>query len=275
MGVLYPHQRDDPIFYAKKVIPNSTWYFNNRLHAGVLGCMDRTMYYNPDKPEGIANLAWLDPNDPSIQEQAVQYMLNLALVRSNTGDSTRLRKAEALDAQAKVASAYTIELVREQWKLEARQLFETSLARTQLALRDATRSRADLAIPDEVDVLPERLRKLCGMYKFRSTGWRNVSVSHLVGILVCAALIFICGITNDEGHLRIEKNAGSKLVKTMGSFLIWAVVGIARSIKCVLVGAVVGVWKLMVKAWDALSDRPTRAPTLPFQRRRQRPRQRR
>jgi hypothetical protein len=206
----------------------------------------------------------LESNRTSIHEFAVHYMLSLALVYSNLGDSIRYRKAEGLDAQAKVSSPFTIELAREQWKVEAQQLFETSLARTQLMLRNVERSGPEAPIPDEKNILPSDLQRVCSMYKFRSVGWRNVSVSHLLCIVIGAVLVLISGITTKEGPLwseeKIRQFARSKMGKAVGSFFTLLSTFIVEAVK----GSSAFVGRKATAIWESTRQGcvalPTRVP---------------
>ena len=235
MGVFYPNKRDDPIFHANELLHNFTTYFNNRLHAGVLGCMDRTMFCPPHGADCVPVLTGLESNRTTLDEWAVRYMLTLGLVYSNIGDSVHYRKAEALDAQAKVSSPNSIELAREQWKVEAKQLFETSLARIQLTLRNMARGSDNSLIPDAYDALPQYMRRVCTMFKFRSVGWRNVSVGHLLGIIFGGVIVLVAGINTSDDQLWSEKEfkqfAQSALGKALGSVVVWSAKGILAIVK--------------------------------------------
>lgn len=86
-------------------------------------------------------------------------------------------------------------------------------------------ANSDLPIPDQRDILPPKLRQVCSMYKFRSTGWRNVSVSHLLGVVFAAVVVLVAGITTKEEELWSEKKAkqfaNSSVGKALVSFFVW------------------------------------------------------
>ena len=232
MGVMYPQKRDDPIFYANELVENTTSYFNNQMYAGVLGCMDRTMICPPNGGPCVSDIRQIGTNNTSTDESAVQYMLGIGMLWSTIGGSFRYRRAEALDAQAKVSNTYSIELAGEQWKVEAEQLFTTSLARIQIAIRNMARSNEpDRPVPEDQNYLPDHLRRICGMYKFRSVGWRNVRVAHLSGIVAGAMVLFIAGIMTDDNKLwseeKIKQFGQSAFAKRLGN----GVIGVGNWIK--------------------------------------------
>jgi hypothetical protein len=90
-----------------------------------------------------------------------------------------MRGGSALDATSKVPSFSTglpvsIPLAPDQWKVEARALFETSLARIQIDLRDHMRGAAanENGFANHID---SAFTDMCASYKFRAVGWRNVN----------------------------------------------------------------------------------------------------
>ena len=88
----------------------------------------------------------------------------------------------------------------DQWKVEVRQLFETSLAQLQYAVLDTVRGRNVSSIEDYANI-PPRLRGLCKMGKFKSVGWRNVSVWGLFGLLFFAAGVSLASVKTEEEEL--------------------------------------------------------------------------
>jgi hypothetical protein len=97
----------------------------------------------------------------------------------------------------------------QQWKVEVTQLFQTSLARIQISARNIARGNpnAPTNLINFMDRTPE-LRGLCNMYKFKSTGWRNNSVSGFLGATGAGLILLFLGRTTgseeNEDELRIE-----------------------------------------------------------------------
>ena len=106
----------------------------------------------------------------------------------------------------------------DQWKAEVRQLFETSLAQLQYAVLDTVRGRNESWIKNYENI-PPRFRGLCKMGKFKSVGWRNVSVWGLFGLLSFAAGVSLASVKTEEEEL-------------------WLVIGfrlVGRALRCVIV----------------------------------------
>ena len=87
----------------------------------------------------------------------------------------------------------------EQWKVEARRLFEASLARIQVELVNTVRGTSNT--PVEQFEFPEEYRGMCSMGKFKSVGWRNVSVWGFSGLLFLAASISLASVQTKEEEL--------------------------------------------------------------------------
>ncbi len=89
-----------------------------------------------------------------------------------------MRGGSALDANSKVPFSLSlpvsIPLASDQWKVEARSLFKTSLARIQIDLKDHMRGAAanQYGFANHID---SAFTDMCASYKFRAVGWRNVN----------------------------------------------------------------------------------------------------
>ena len=90
----------------------------------------------------------------------------------------------------------------DQWMIEARMLFEIRLAGIQFNLLNTVRpSSAPPSIEDVYSSVPDVYRARCGIGKFRSTSWRNVSVASFFGLLGMAATIALKSWETEQGEL--------------------------------------------------------------------------
>jgi hypothetical protein len=205
VGIKYPQRREDPIFPAETTYDNN-WYYNTRWHGGVLGCLDRKSICSPDG-QCAALSTWGGINFSDNEHARVISYLYWSLLLSSMGSSIGYRKAEGLDANSKVVGDSSLPLDAEQWKVEVLQLFQTSLARIQIYARSIARGNPDIPIYGRLNVMDTlpRLRGLCNMYKFKSTGWRNINVVGFLSAIVLGLIfIFLGRTTEEEEKLRIE-----------------------------------------------------------------------
>lgn len=86
-----------------------------------------------------------------------------------------------------------------QWEVEARQLFETSLAKMQFNVLDIVRGTDNKREEDFYGIPPE-FRGMCKMAKFKSIGWQNVSFWGLLGLLFFAGAISLASIQTEKGE---------------------------------------------------------------------------
>ena len=123
-------------------------------------------------------------------------LLSIALYNSWVGANVL-----GLEATSHVNGMIALDLPREQWKFEAKQWFEASLARMQMAVVDTARGT-----PHNIKFYSyaERLvnyQDICNMVKVRTIGWRNVSVWGLLGLLSLAALISLSSFKTADDQL--------------------------------------------------------------------------
>ena len=130
-GISYPSASLDPIFFANTTYGDG-WYYNTQFHASVLGCMSRTIVCLPSPgptPELCYNLTGLGDLDTSDREHGpVRAMLYFSLLPDLEMQLGYLM-AEALDAQSLLSGSTSSDIPNDQWKAEARQMFESLLAR--------------------------------------------------------------------------------------------------------------------------------------------------
>jgi hypothetical protein len=205
-GIGYPQKQEDPIFPAETAYDDNQWYYNTRWHGGVLGCLDRTYICTPEGQCGTladwGNLYYADNE----LVRVVSYLW-FPLLRSNMEHSILYRKALGLDANSKLSGNLSLVLDAEQWKVEVLWLFLTSLASIQIIARNIARGNPSTPTYNRISMMDAHspLRGLCTMYKFKSTGWRNINVTgFLSAIAVGSIALFLGRTTGNEEELRIE-----------------------------------------------------------------------
>lgn len=112
-------------------------------------------------------------------------------------------------------------LAQEQWKVEARRLFQASLAHVQLATFNLARNTSGTF--DEVGI-PSNYQSMRQMVKFKTVGWRNVSVGGFCGLLLLAAGISLASVRGSEDFwLIISLRAISKAFRWIVDRIPWHV----------------------------------------------------
>lgn len=225
-GMEYFEFRDDPVFPA--IHYQNGVYSNNSTVPGLLGCVNSAFVYDPDLdqcwnwPETVVDIV-RQLSDPIRNEHdGVVTNADIALVLLSSAISGSFQGIDAttdfhlytLEAQSHCLDLYCDGLPREQWKVEARQLFEIFLVNMQYRVLDIVRGgdddsdhgRYDLVPPSgerlpTLDHIPPNLRGICHMGKFRSVGWRNVSVWGFLGLLSLAGAISLASITTEDEEL--------------------------------------------------------------------------
>lgn len=107
-----------------------------------------------------------------------------------------------LEAKSHCDDMRCIDLPREQWKVEVRRWFVISLAHLQYSVLDIVRGidqpgTARSGVGKRVEVPPPNLRGTCHMGKFKSVGWRNVSVWGLVGLLSLCGAVSLASVATE------------------------------------------------------------------------------
>jgi hypothetical protein len=187
--VKYPTRSDDPIFPARKLVRGDaslspglqefqTYWTNDELHAGVLGCVESAEICTPSMDR--CGDPWLDTSLAYISdEMAATYV---GMLHSGYWNSIQTRTAQVLDATRRIVDArISLPLDKAQWKLEARRLFEMSLVRAKLEVLELARgTRA--TNPGFLNYLDASMRGACTKIKLQAKGYKNLS---FVG-LMCA-----------------------------------------------------------------------------------------
>jgi hypothetical protein len=181
----------DPIFPAEedRIINGVRYYYNADPRARALACVDKTQVCTYD---GRKCWSQFDDLPDSIKDTAGYWLLHLSLQQSTIYDAIALRLGTALLAQEFVSGFRSLPIQRNHWELEARQLFETSLARIQFDAWGIA-SGEDSDKPGYIDLTPPKAQgRLCDIYKFKPTGKANLNVSvFLILSLALKVALFI------------------------------------------------------------------------------------
>ncbi|KAG8530284.1 uncharacterized protein KY384_004786 [Bacidia gigantensis] len=230
----YPTYRDGPVFKAQTpgvsefdLCTNSkeaeNRYFNNGTTHLKITCIDHVQIC-----DSMANQCWYMPNYNEPRNLLRSRNLNgvssnndsaLVLLEACLADSTLMSVltavgdrrygtyAMALEAESHCSHLSCDDLPDDQWKIEVRRWFEASLARIQLNVLDIVRPTSDPENNETVEEqwlrIPAEYRNICHMGKFRSTGWRNISVWGFFGLLGLAAVLTLASCETEKGELWI------------------------------------------------------------------------
>jgi len=98
----------------------------------------------------------------------------------------------------------SLPLAKEQWKAEAQQLFETSLARIQIDARNIAQGTA--ASYPGLQKLEADPAVCYQTFLFLSQGWQNVNVTGSIWIVVLAIVFVVLAIplTDDRDRLFVQ-----------------------------------------------------------------------
>lgn len=142
--------------------------------------------YDVWAPEFLADL--VQDNSSGAAER---YLVAFALQNSDFGNTTATRHGFLLDATRRiVGNRLSQPLDTEQWKLEARRLFEMSLLRMKFEILAA--ARGDRAgFRNYTNILPPLYQEVCGKVKYQVNGFVNLS---LIGLLCAILLPVILGL---------------------------------------------------------------------------------
>jgi len=205
--ISYLAPSDDPIFPAntKSYINPSgepRWRYTGP-HASVLACLDTTVWREPS-----GSIDWkpylLEPNFviKDAHTRGGFLLMVFTLLWSNIFNTINYRLGSGLAAQKLVRGWESLPLAKEQWKVEAKQLFETSLARIQIDARNIAQGTA-ASYPglQKLDVDPA----VCDdTFLFMSQGWQNVNVTGSIWIGVFAFIFVVLAIPFYDGRLLVQ-----------------------------------------------------------------------
>ena len=195
--------QSDPIFPAGHGISSSPGqpplYFNDDPIATALACVDNTAICEASGKICFPDINRPDLDLPASNEIIGYYMQLQALVDSSIFQAIQLLGSRALVAEAKLEREVSLPLEKEQWKVEAGNLFEAALVRIQITLRDYIRGTA-AKDPEYVDRTQAHMKDMCHAYKFPGRGWQNVTVSGMVLVVLLVFLIYVLGFEVQVPH---------------------------------------------------------------------------
>ena len=229
VGVEYEEIRDEPIFKALQPVnrpisralqlARSTPFTNNETSPGLLGCVENISICDVDLKR-CWNYVDSEPRDPRYKDRSIWDRMPRPFddTRPKPDLARALLYSSLKDSFVGFPYEYDLEAIshcrdgvychnfvrnklpRNQWRVEARQIFETSLATMQYNVLDII--RGDIKFWEvEYDIVPENYQGMCKMGKFKSTGWRNVSFWGLFGVLFLAAAIGLASVKNEKEEL--------------------------------------------------------------------------
>ncbi|KAH6659102.1 hypothetical protein BKA67DRAFT_6128 [Truncatella angustata] len=195
--IIYSGRCEDPIFLATDELQEDGWpphrFYNQDPRARVLIAIDQMEVC----PHGESDCHFPDEEYP---EFGVEYEITrTALRRSSSFRSIEYRLGSALVATESISDFESRQLDKEQWIIESKALFNTSLARLQfnaldIAMGDRPVGNAAAGYADAYeDTTPSWARgRMCGKYKFHlSRGYTNIHVAHIFILLVPVSLYIL------------------------------------------------------------------------------------
>ena len=226
-GICYSEARDDPVFPASYRDGRNC---SNSVLPALIGCTDQAEICDPetkhcwsvsllitindalDKVAAGAQICdfntghcWSVSSSPTLvrprsavsdTEAAIALLANALSASSVLSAGSR---GPDLELASHCTNLFCKNVPKEQWKVEARTWFETSLAQAQVELLNTVQG-VQGAYEDYHGIPPE-YRAMCSMGKFRSTGWTNVNVGGFLGLLFLAAAISLASIKTEEDKL--------------------------------------------------------------------------
>jgi hypothetical protein len=171
-----------------------------------MACMDQTLWRDPSAPSPnpwspIDKVPSTLPSD--LESRGAMWFLITVLNNSHIYGAFNRRLAAALDAQARIASMTSLLLSPAQWRVEAENLFATSLARVQVDARNIARG---VGATYDGYVKDNRSSEFCSRYYMFDTGgdWVNLNFVGWVCVLVVSLLLIICAVPVPEDKLFFE-----------------------------------------------------------------------
>lgn len=188
--------QEDPIFPADKALwdHDVPLYFDSSQRFNILGCADYTDICDPETKEcfslkgmRIVN-STLDRQDE--ESQLALSLLSLGLVDAGIASSLKNRRGIGLDAQSKIIGFTSLPLGRDQWKVEVRKMFQTSLARLQGEIMDIARG-SGANVPGYMNLLKSKDVRICRIVKIPTVGWKNISLVWLILLPAFALFLWV------------------------------------------------------------------------------------
>jgi hypothetical protein len=174
---------------------------NSLVRATILGCADQTEIRDLET-QYVFNPKSIDRNllysgEMPLEKRNQLLLLVLGLLNSNTYSAVTTRPGSRFDAQRKLVASYSETLSHDQWKVEVRKIFETSLARIQGDVLDVVRGQGK-DLPFAKNLMNGESMSACDIVKFQSVGWNNVSLFWLITLPTFALSLWILTIELKE-----------------------------------------------------------------------------
>ena len=180
-NIQYEERSDDPIFPAKDEVRcwDTACWKHLRPHGTVLGCVEKDEVCPPNEP----CLNSKDVSSLGSDESDLSFHIAIALAKSSLGADTSAIRTR-LDAEKRIDKIPSSRpLDKEQWKLEARRLFEMSVLRAKMELLTLARgkdieflTKAGFPLPKATQM---RESGVCTRYKFQVYGYKNLTLAGL------------------------------------------------------------------------------------------------
>lgn len=285
----HSHPRSDPVFPADVKIDLDTedrwfrgnistaWIYNS-TRAGVMACAESFRICSPSHAQcwgkkdirenfsrngraaGVSRHSTVPSSGLSKLQRQAFYLTTAALKYSTAFDAMRYRRGQFLDANRHIGAASVLKLPKEQWKVEAQKLFNTSLARMQLDLHDLAWGKyADYEYV--FNDVPDEFQDAHRLLIFPRQGYRNVDGLWLVTINVACVVIFLSSRRYSTPQKRREKTQAGKpggyhdnlwitiVFKKLGHLALWLVDRVLTAL------AVLGACCFAFLSWAAAQSR--------------------
>lgn len=199
--IIYTGPSQDYIFHSDEPFSNDGKYWNPDPRARPLACVDSTEVCSSDQ-----NCSKIDQEHRK-HEKEYEFVRS-ALRRSTIFQSIRFRLGTALVAQESVGDFISRPLADDQWIVESRALFETSLARIQYDALDIATGIGHNKDPGpyQEETLEWARGHMCDMYKFQlPQGYTNIDVLETVFFLLLVLLLIVLALETKVSFNREKK----------------------------------------------------------------------
>ena len=196
--IYYMAPSHDPIFPAphrSSVAGIEAWVYTDG-HARVLACVDRARWRDLDEGQEWHERKEI-PTEPPDRVKGDKWLLFLALQPSNIYQT--ISHAEALNTSSLLYTYTSSPLYPKQWEVEARQFFETSLARAQFETSYMAQGTY-AAFPGWVMTSPNIISpKICHhIYLSNDPNFSNINGVIYLMVLVPCILVIVLSCPLDE-----------------------------------------------------------------------------
>ena len=216
MGVLYSDRSNDAIFPTSNETATEangrTWYRRPTELDSVLSCVDTNRFRIPAVSRTWEHLRAYENNSRLIDENWFQKadhqtqvgaaLLLKAMMFSYVGDGVKGRGGQGLLASKMLRQGYSDRIADDHWIKEAKLLFETSLARIAIDLRDialGTGAKYGGRKQQESGFECDRA------FLFKTQGWQNIHVVGSAWILILSTMIILLAVPVTDDELVAER----------------------------------------------------------------------